>query len=40
MGGDLVRGDCGEEQYLTRQGKCVFLEGFLLGRGGALCVCA
>lgn len=40
MGGDLVCGDCGEEQDLSRQGKCVYLEGFLLGRGEALCVCA
>lgn len=31
--------DCGEEQYLTRQGKCVYLEVFLLGRE-VLCVCA
>lgn len=31
--------DCGEEQYLTRQGKCVYLEVFLLGRGEVLCVC-
>lgn len=40
MGGDLVYGDCGEEQFLSRQGKCVYLEGFLLGRGEALCVYA